>query len=145
MWGVAYRIEFSKVAEVQDYLDIREINGYSIQYTQFFPADSSIPQMRCLIYIGLPDNPQFLGPQDPQVLAEHIMSNVGPSGENKEYLFMLEKALVELGDGSGDDHVQDLAARIRKIESSNRESSTQYDTAIKETSTVQRGAVKDQQ
>src|SRR5690606_9143294 len=39
VWGVAYRIERDKVAEVKEYLDIREINGYSIQYASFHPED----------------------------------------------------------------------------------------------------------
>lgn len=83
---------------MKEYLDIREINGYSIQYTPFnqdmsatyqtvHPSpeashDSNVPaQIQCLVYIGLPDNPQFLGPQDPQGLAEHIVTSRGPSGE----------------------------------------------------------------
>ncbi|KAI9720040.1 MAG: hypothetical protein M1812_003167 [Candelaria pacifica] len=118
VWGVAYRIEASKVQEVQAYLDIREINGYSIQYTPFHPANSSHPTTRCLVYIGLPSNPQFVGVQDPQKLAEHIYGSRGPSGENKEYLYMLEKALEELSTESGDEHVRDLADRVRRLEPS---------------------------
>ena len=117
VWGAAYRIEASKVKEVQEYLDIREINGYSMQYTLFWPADRSLPSIRCLVYIGLPDNPQFLGRLDPQAVAEHICRSRGPSGENTEYLLMLEQALMELGKGSGDGHVQDLADRVRRIRS----------------------------
>ena len=145
VWGAAYRIELSKVAEVQDYLDIREINGYSIQYTQFHPEDSSIPPIRCLVYIGLPDNPQFLGPQEPQALAEHIVGSVGPSGENREYLFMLEKALVELGKESGDNHIQDLATRVRQIDMSNRKPALPNDAVAKETSRVRHGVIKGEQ
>ncbi|MCJ1283676.1 hypothetical protein MMC26_003007 [Xylographa opegraphella] len=116
VWGAAYRIEASKVTEVQDYLDIREINGYSIQYTPFWPSDRDLPSIKCLVYIGLPDNPQFIGPQEPQALAKHISRSRGPSGENVEYLFMLEQALKELGTESGDEHVQDLAERVRRIQ-----------------------------
>ncbi|MCJ1437085.1 hypothetical protein MMC27_006470 [Xylographa pallens] len=116
VWGAAYRIEASKVIEVQEYLDIREINGYSIQYTPFWPSDRHLPSIKCLVYIGLPDNPQFMGPQDPQALAKHINRSRGPSGENVEYLFMLEQALEELGKESGDEHVQDLADRVRMIQ-----------------------------
>jgi|SRR6266516_3596576 len=116
VWGTAYRIIPSKVQEVQKYLDIREINGYSIHYTPFYPADVNLTSIRTMVYIGTPDNPQFAGPQDPQKLAEHIQKSKGPSGENKEYLYMLEEGLNELSKESGDEHVQDLARRVRAID-----------------------------
>jgi cation transport regulator ChaC len=144
------------VAEVTEYMNIREINGYTIQYTPFHsradPAhsqpeapkkkaqdmtatyqdvhispsattsqqttDSTSIQspIKCLVYIGLPTNPQFLGPQDPQALAEHIVASRGPSGENRDYLYELETALNELSPESGDEHVSDLARRCREVE-----------------------------
>ncbi|KAF2875001.1 ChaC-like protein-domain-containing protein [Massariosphaeria phaeospora] len=147
VWGAAYHIPAAKVAEVREYLDIREINGYSIQFTPFHPAPfvtsiSSLPTtpahsstrsitasttifakpekqgqaINCLVYIGLPSNPQFLGPQDPDALARHILKSQGPSGENREYLFLLEKCLLELSRDSGDKHVSDLVRRCKEIE-----------------------------
>lgn len=125
---------------MKEYLDIREINGYSIQYTPFnsqtpnpkqdmsatfqpiTPAPSaSLPNniphpIKCLVYIGLPDNPQFLGPQDPQALAEKIVQSRGPSGENRDYLYQLEEALRNLSEESADEHVFDLARRCREVE-----------------------------
>ncbi|KAL2064989.1 hypothetical protein VTL71DRAFT_4129 [Oculimacula yallundae] len=115
VWGVAYRIEAAKVAEVREYLDIREINGYTIHYTPFHPSDGSA-EIRTLVYIGTPDNDQFMGPQDPQKLAEHIHKSVGPSGLNKDYLLQLDLALDGLSKESGDEHVKDLADRVRKLE-----------------------------
>ena len=123
VWGAAYRIKASKVDEVQAYLDIREINGYSIQYTPFQPSSGASP-IRCLVYIGLPNNTQFKGVQDPQALAEHIFHSKGPSGENKEYLLMLEQALHDLGTGSRDKHVEDLAERIRRLQMGSSQSAT---------------------
>ena len=136
VWGAAYRIPSRHVAEVKEYLDIREINGYSIQYTPFTkPAQdmtstyqnitpapeavelTNIPlPIKCLVYIGLPDNPQFLGPQDPQALAEKIVQSRGPSGENRDYLYQLEEALRGLSEESADEHVFDLARRCREVE-----------------------------
>lgn len=125
------------MAEVKEYLDIREINGYSTQHTPFnhkqgeqdmsatmqsiTPARDAEPTnvphpIKCLVYIGLPDNPQFLGPQDPQALAEKIVQSRGPSGENREYLYQLEEALKDLSEESADEHVFDLARRCREIE-----------------------------
>ncbi|KAL8708824.1 MAG: hypothetical protein Q9225_007545, partial [Loekoesia sp. 1 TL-2023] len=116
VWGAAYHIPAPHVPEVQSYLDIREINGYSIQYTSFQPADPNLKTIeKCMVYIGLPENPQFLGVQDPDVLARHIWKSKGPSGDNKEYLFMLEQALTGLGEGAGDEHVEDLARRVREV------------------------------
>ncbi|GAW18175.1 hypothetical protein ANO14919_076490 [Xylariales sp. No.14919] len=115
VWGTAYRIKAQHVTEVANYLDIREINGYTIHYTPFHPADGSAP-IRTLVYIGTPDNDQFVGPQDPQALAEHIQRSEGPSGLNRDYLLELEKALNELSSESGDVHVTDLSDRLREIE-----------------------------
>lgn len=83
-----------------------------------YAASHDLPApINCLVYVGLPDNPQFMGPQDLQSLAEHILRSRGPSGENKDYLYALDQALLELGEGSEDEHVHDLARRCREIES----------------------------
>lgn len=120
VWGAAYHIPAAHVAEVRDYLDIREINGYSIQFAPFHPASSSTDpsptSIRCLVYIGLPSNPQFLGPQDPDALAKKILESKGPSGENREYLYNLGTALVGLSKESGDEHIEDLVKRCRALE-----------------------------
>lgn len=138
VWGVAYRITADKVDQVKEYLDIREINGYTIHYTPFHPAaaaasvtdptcldpvdphdpsvmPSSHGPIQTLVYIGTPDNAQFVGPQDPQALAEHIYRSEGPSGLNRDYLLELEKALDALSPDSGDEHVTDLSNRVRAI------------------------------
>ncbi|KAI5918509.1 ChaC-domain-containing protein [Camillea tinctor] len=140
VWGVAYRIARDRVAEVKVYLDIREINGYTMHWEPFHPSSplsnpSSPPNpdpnpsppspgsgttpapIRALVYIGTPSNPQFTGPQDPQRLAEHIYVSEGPSGLNREYLLELGRALEDLCPGeSGDAHVADLCRRVRELE-----------------------------
>jgi cation transport protein ChaC len=72
--------------------------------------------LKTLVYIGTPDNQQFMGPQDPQKLAEHIYRSVGPSGPNVDYLLSLEVALDNLSVESGDEHIKDLANRVRMIQ-----------------------------
>ncbi|KIV90461.1 hypothetical protein PV10_07767 [Exophiala mesophila] len=126
VWGVAYHIIPSKVAEVKEYLDIREINGYSIQYTPFHPADTASPDLNCLVYIGLPNNPQFLGPLLPETIAETINASIGPSGENREYLLHLEDALENLSPLSHDEHISDLARRVRALTAPDRNVSTSF-------------------
>lgn len=79
------------------------------------PADGT-NTIETLVYIGTPDNEQFMGPQEPQELAEHIYKSVGPSGPNKDYLLSLDVALDQLSVESGDGHIKDLARRVREIE-----------------------------
>lgn len=59
-----------------------------------------------------------MGPQDPDELARHILKSRGPSGDNREYLYMLEDGLKGLcPEGrSGDAHVSDLVRRCRGFE-----------------------------
>jgi cation transport protein ChaC len=79
VWGAAYHIIPEHVLEVKKYLDIREINGYSIQYTPFHPSDGNRGSIQCMVYIGMPDNPQFCGAEDPHDVARKINESIGPS------------------------------------------------------------------
>ncbi|KAI9883684.1 MAG: hypothetical protein M1823_004542 [Watsoniomyces obsoletus] len=116
VWGVAYHITPSRVEEVKEYLDIREINGYTIHEVPFYPADDHQSPIRTIAYIGTPENPQFTGPQDPPALAEHIWKSRGPSGDNKDYLLKLDESLDQLSPDSGDGHVKELATIVRALE-----------------------------
>jgi cation transport regulator ChaC len=85
----------------------------------------------CLVYIGTPANPQFVGPGPLDALARRVLACRGPSGENREYVYMLEEALRglvpageaegPLGRGALDEHVRDLAARCRELEDEEEE------------------------
>lgn len=70
----------------------------------------------------MPDNPQFLGALPPQEVAETINASVGPSGENREYLLHLEHALKDLSPDSYDEHITDLARRVRALTPPSRSS-----------------------
>lgn len=81
-----------------------------------------------MVYIGMPDNPQFLGALDPQEVALTINESRGPSGENREYLLNLEQALVNLSPQSHDEHISDLAKRVRAMPLPDRSISDPLDT-----------------
>ena len=120
VWGAAYHVPEEFIQKTSDYLDLREINGYSIHRTTFVPAPSRLehqiqPIRDVIVYIGLPTNPQFLGYQNPDSIAAVIAKNEGPSGLNRDYLFELEKALEKLSEGSGDQHVSNLVQRVRGL------------------------------
>ncbi|PKY08038.1 ChaC-domain-containing protein [Aspergillus campestris IBT 28561] len=126
VWGAAYHIPASHAEEVHDYLDVREIDGYSVHYTPFHPLSgdtSASSPITCMVYIGQPSNPQFL--RDParreqQDVAEVVVRGEGQSGRNSEYLYLLEKALEGLGLGSADGHVTDLVRRVKALETVDR-------------------------
>ncbi|MCJ1468974.1 hypothetical protein MMC07_007605 [Pseudocyphellaria aurata] len=143
VWGAAYRIPPQHVESVKTYLDIREINGYTVQYADFYPASTtsssssstassqtamnikqSATIKNTLLYIGLPTNPNFLGALHLREVSAVIASSKGPSGENAEYLFKLEDALKSLGPCSDDKHVKGLSGMVRALlldkETSNR-------------------------
>ncbi|PGH03294.1 hypothetical protein GX51_04164 [Blastomyces parvus] len=147
VWGAAYHIPASHAEEVHAYLDEREIDGYTVHFTPFHPAPSTTTTttnnnnnntpITCMVYIGLPTNAQFLrnpADRDPANVARVISQSCGQSGENREYLYLLEKALEGPefaggvdgnGEGDGDEngvgrvadsHIADLARRVRAIE-----------------------------
>ncbi|KAJ5929972.1 ChaC-like protein [Penicillium verhagenii] len=121
VWGAAYHIPASHAEEVHDYLDEREIDGYSAHFTPFHPVSGEDPSTSsiCMVYIGQPTNPQFLrelAHREPQHVAQVISGGHGLSGKNTEYLFLLEKALEGIGLGSADVHVTDLVKRVKAIE-----------------------------
>ncbi|ODH12902.1 hypothetical protein ACO22_07801 [Paracoccidioides brasiliensis] len=141
VWGAAYHIPASHAREVHAYLDEREIDGYTVHFTLFHPSPKSstttgttnnnhppTSPITCMVYIGLPTNAQFLrnpADRDPASVARVISQSRGLSGENRDYLYLLEKALEgpefewnrgEGGMGVADGHVADLARRVRAIE-----------------------------
>ncbi|MET1256396.1 gamma-glutamylcyclotransferase [Aliikangiella maris] len=88
--GMAYRVSH----EVFDHLDHREKNGYLRFETDL--VFNSKKTIKGLVYIAPEDNDAFLGPASEQQIAQHIFNSKGPSGENKEYVLKLAKALRQL-------------------------------------------------
>uniref|UniRef100_A0A803PZ50 glutathione-specific gamma-glutamylcyclotransferase n=1 Tax=Cannabis sativa TaxID=3483 RepID=A0A803PZ50_CANSA len=69
-----------------------------------------------MVYIASPDkkaNVNYLGPASIQDIAKQIVQAEGPSGPNRDYLFQLEKALLQIG--CEDEHVIGLANEVRRI------------------------------
>ncbi|PKI40866.1 hypothetical protein CRG98_038743 [Punica granatum] len=82
------------------------------------PAEGEICylEVREKQYIGSPDkkiNPNFLGPAPLEDIAKQIVQAEGPSGPNRDYLFQLEAALLQIG--CKDKHVMDLANEVRRL------------------------------
>ncbi|CAL9110952.1 unnamed protein product [Musa textilis] len=68
-----------------------------------------------LVFVSTPDteaNGYYLGPAPLQDMARQIATARGPCGNNRDYLFRLEKALFDIG--HEDDMVIELADEVRK-------------------------------
>lgn len=145
MWGAAYHIPASHAEEVHDYLDEREINGYTAHFTPFHAvspistntvakvpeADDAKPIV-CMVYIGQPTNPQFLREpeqRDAEQVARVISDSQGKSGKNTEYLYLLEKALEGIGLGTADLHVTDLVKRVKAMKADEQPEAEEQEAA----------------
>ncbi|KAJ9487638.1 hypothetical protein VN97_g5655 [Penicillium thymicola] len=151
VWGAAYHIPASHAEEVHDYLDEREIDGYSAHYTPFHPTvdtegatgSTGSSPIICMLYVGQPTNPQFLrdpADREPQNVAQVISAGHGLSGKGSEYLFLLEKALEGLGLGTADVHVTDLVKRVKAIETEGVAEAEEEEAELKVTKSLERSA-----
>ena len=87
----------------------------------------------------MPDNPQFLGPLTPREIANTINASIGPSGENREYLLHLEGSLTDLSPNCHDEHITDLARRVRVLSPPARHSRATaiHDNALRRVSSTE--------
>lgn len=129
VWGVAYYIAPEHVAEMKEYLDVREQDGYSTHRVNFhvhlvpeLTVESEavlgrIPRnddgdliIESVIYIGTIDNESFIGPEDIANTANVIRTSHGPSGPNFEYLHEITAAVRHLDSlsRSRDYYLEDL-------------------------------------
>ncbi|CAJ2674450.1 unnamed protein product [Trifolium pratense] len=101
-----------------EYLEVREKQYDRKEYVDIFTElNAATPAVSgALVYIASPDkkvNVNYLGPASVEDIARQIVQAEGPSGPNREYLFVLENALLQIG--SKDEHVIDLANEVRRI------------------------------
>mmetsp|Transcript_59612 Transcript_59612/g.141848 ORF Transcript_59612/g.141848 Transcript_59612/m.141848 type:complete len:228 (+) Transcript_59612:34-717(+) len=121
VYGMAYRIDASDVADVLAKLDHREKAGYSRSVAPFFTvtaeeADGGCSKgetINCLLYYANESNPYFAPNITDEEVAEIIVSSTGPSGTNREYLFALGRFLRQKG--IDDEHVANLEALVRSL------------------------------
>ncbi|KAH7567882.1 hypothetical protein JRO89_XS07G0174900 [Xanthoceras sorbifolium] len=118
-WGVAYKVSKKEDKETAlTYLEVREKQYDKKAYLDFFtePMAASPAVSGVMVYIASPDkklNKNYLGPASLEEIAKQIIHAEGPSGPNRDYLFQLEKALLELG--CKDTHVIEVANEVRRI------------------------------
>ncbi|KAI3460584.1 hypothetical protein Pfo_017247 [Paulownia fortunei] len=118
-WGAAYKITHKEdQLTALEHLEVREKQYDKKAYVDFFtePTASTPVVSNVMLYIASADkklNKNYLGPASLEEIAIQIVRAEGPSGPNREYLFKLEDALIQIG--CEDKHVTDLANEVRRI------------------------------
>jgi len=120
-WGKVYCVRGGPEKEklVVEYLERRECEYDLKAYIDFYTeqGESALPfQTGVLVFISTPNkiiNRYYLGPAPLEEMARQIANAVGPCGNNRDYLFQLEQALVRLG--HEDTEVIKLANEVRRI------------------------------
>ncbi|EPQ30548.1 uncharacterized protein PFL1_02073 [Pseudozyma flocculosa PF-1] len=85
-----------------------------------------------LVYVGLPSNPAFVGPQPLAQLARRIHSCQGPSGRNDEYLLNLAEAIRNLAPQSVDAHLFELERLVLELRSQSGDGSGRAEASVEE-------------
>jgi cation transport regulator ChaC len=112
-WGMAYEIGGPDLQATLAYLDYRERGGYSAEWTRLYFTSGDVRGeiADAQVYIGGPDNPNYLGPADPAHIARQVRDSHGPSGPNDEYVLRLADALRAIG--ANDPHVFEIEDLLR--------------------------------
>lgn len=108
-WGRLYRVEDEALA----HLDRREKGGYSRHVVRATTWDDKEIE-EVVVWIGGPENPNWLGRAPMGEMVEQILECSGPSGPNLEYLMELDRALERMG--AKDEAVIALAAAVRNYQ-----------------------------
>ncbi|XP_010548528.1 PREDICTED: gamma-glutamylcyclotransferase 2-2 [Tarenaya hassleriana] len=119
-WGAAFCVRGGAEREelVMEYLERRECEYDLKTYVDFYKEDDPLQAAvtGVMVFTSTPDkvaNKFYLGPAPLEDMARQIATAVGPCGNNREYLFLLEKAMHDIG--HEDDYVIELANEVRKV------------------------------
>ncbi|KAL3844337.1 hypothetical protein ACJIZ3_001740 [Penstemon smallii] len=119
-WGAAYCVRGGPEKEkaAMAYLERRECEYDQKTLVDFYKeGDSEKPYVTgVIVFTSTPckiSNKYYLGPAPLEDMARQIATADGPCGNNRDYLFLLEKALYNIG--HEDDSIIELANEVRKV------------------------------
>lgn len=116
VWGVAYRIRAEDIDEVTKHLDFREKNGYSKKTVTFHPNNSEYLPFPLTLYVAVEENESYAGPAAIEDIAQQVVTSIGPSGSNKEYVYNLAEAMRQLAPNAEDEHLFALEKAVKEID-----------------------------
>ncbi|XP_021729250.1 gamma-glutamylcyclotransferase 2-1-like [Chenopodium quinoa] len=119
-WGAAYCVRGGPEIEAaaMQYLERRECEYDHKITVDFYKEGEDLEPLvtGVIVFMSTPDpifNKYYLGPAPLDKMAWQIATAIGPCGNNREYLFLLEKAMREID--HEDDYVIELANEVRKV------------------------------
>lgn len=117
-WGVAYCVRggLEKERMAMEYLRMRECEYDVETYVDLYTAETNQAVTGALMFCSTPckvSNKYYLGAAPLEEMASQIATASGPCGNNREYLFNLEKALFHIG--HEEDSITELANEVRKV------------------------------
>ncbi|XP_072953482.1 gamma-glutamylcyclotransferase 2-1-like [Typha angustifolia] len=119
-WGAAYCVKggLEKEKAAMKYLEKRECEYDKKTSVDFYKeGDTSKAAVTgVMAFISTPDrknNKYYLGPAPLEEMARQIATATGPCGNNRDYLFLLEKAMFDIG--HEDVYVIELANKVREV------------------------------
>ncbi|GAB4854096.1 Gamma-glutamylcyclotransferase 2-2 [Ancistrocladus abbreviatus] len=119
-WGAAFCVRGGPAKEraAMEYLERRECEyDHKILIDFYKEGEDLEPAVTgTIVFMSTPDklsNKYYLGPAPLDVKARQIATAFGPCGNNRDYLFLLEKALHDIV--HEDDMVIELANEVRKV------------------------------
>nr|CAD7420290.1 unnamed protein product [Timema poppensis] len=127
VWGVAYKIAAQDVEFVMNHLDYREKNGYERVEVIFNPCGQALnpdigaivaptEPFRLVVYLANECNESFAGAANIENIAQTIVTSVGPSGPNTEYVYKLASAMRLLAPGVKDEHLFAVEEAVRRLD-----------------------------
>ncbi|KAL5974209.1 Gamma-glutamylcyclotransferase 2-2 [Asimina triloba] len=118
-WGAAFCVKggLEKEKAAMEYLERRECEYDLKESVDFYKEGEREPTVTgVLVFTSTMDketNKYYLGPAPLEDMARQIAIASGPCGNNRDYLFSLEKAMLDIG--HVDDSVVELAHAVRKV------------------------------
>lgn len=119
-WGAAYCVRGGPERErlAMEYLERRECEYDKKTLVDFYKeGEPSQPALTgVIVFTSTPDkvsNKYYLGPAPLEEMARQIATAHGPCGNNRDYLFSLERAMFVIG--HEDDTVIELAKEVRRV------------------------------
>nr|CAD7405514.1 unnamed protein product [Timema cristinae] len=132
VWGVAYKIAAQDVEFVMNHLDYRwgtamEKNGYERVEVIFNPCGQALnpdisaivaptEPFQLVVYLANECNESFAGAANIENIAQTIVTSVGPSGPNTEYVYKLASGMRLLAPGVKDEHLFAVEEAVRRLD-----------------------------